>query len=253
MLMRVAIGIHGEDIERAIETYDLMSRRYFVHATPTLFNSGTPHPQNSSCYLINLESDSIDGIYNTIKECAQISKYAGGIGMHIHHVRSKNSQIRGTNGRSTGIVPMLRVFNSTARYVNQSGRRNGSIAVFLEPWHADFESFLDLRKNFGNEEDRARDLFMAVWMPDLFMERVRDDANWSLMCPDACPGLADVYGNDFKVLYESYEKEGRYVKTVRAQEVWLRILESQMETGVPYIGYKVWGEGVFLCTCVMQV
>ena len=238
MFMRVALGIHGQDLTRALETYDLMSRRFFVHATPTLFNAGTPHPQNSSCYLVNLESDSIDGIYNTLKECAKISKYAGGIGMHVHHVRSKNSLIRGTNGRSTGIVPMLRVFNATARYVNQSGRRNGSIAVFLEPWHADVEAFLDLRKNFGNEEDRARDLFTAMWIPDLFMERVRDDGHWSLMCPDACPGLQDVYGPDFTELYERYEADGRLVKKIKAQELWFRILESQIETGVPYIGFK---------------
>ena len=238
MFMRVALGIHGRDVDKAIETYELMSQKYFIHATPTLFNAGTPHPQNSSCYLLNLESDSIEGIYNTLKECAQISKYAGGIGMHIHHVRAKNSVIRGTNGQSTGIVPMLRVFNATARYVNQSGRRNGSIAVFLEPWHADVESFLDLRKNFGNEEDRARDLFMSMWIPDLFMERVRDDKEWSLMCPDACPGLADVFGNDFKELYESYESRGMFVKRVQARDVWFRILESQIETGVPYIGFK---------------
>ncbi len=238
MFMRVALGIHGSDLASAIETYDLMSRRYFVHATPTLFNAGTPHPQNSSCYLVNLESDSIDGIYNTLKECAQISKYAGGIGMHIHNVRCKNARIRGTNGKSTGIVPMLRVFNSTARYVNQSGRRNGSIAVFLEPWHADVEAFLDLRKNFGSEEERARDLFTAMWIPDLFMERVRQDAAWSLMCPDACPGLSDVCGEAFEALYTSYESAGKFVKQIRAQELWLRVLESQIETGVPYIGFK---------------
>lgn len=238
MFMRVALGIHGRDVNRALETYNLMSQKYFIHATPTLFNAGTPHPQNSSCYLLNLESDSIEGIYNSLKECALISKYAGGIGMHIHHVRSKNSVIRGTNGQSTGTIPMLRVFNATARYVNQSGRRNGSIAVFLEPWHADIESFLDLRKNFGNEEERARDLFPSMWIPDLFMERVKVDGYWSLMCPDQCPGLSDVHGKEFKELYEKYEAQDKIVKRVRAQDIWRRILESQIETGVPYIGFK---------------
>jgi ribonucleoside-diphosphate reductase alpha chain len=238
LFMRVALGIHGSDVDRAIETYDLMSRRMFVHATPTLFNAGTPHPQNSSCYLVNLESDSITGIYNTLGECAQISKYAGGIGMHVHHVRSKNSTIRGTNGRSTGIIPMLRVFNATARYVNQSGRRNGSIAVFLEPWHADVESFLELRKNTGNEDDRTRDLFTSMWIPDLFMERVISDQTWSLMCPDACPGLSDVHGEAFERLYVEYESSGRFVKRLPAKDIWFRILESQIETGTPYIGFK---------------
>ena len=238
MFMRVALGIHGRDVDSAIETYDLMSRKYFIHATPTLFNAGTRRPQNSSCYLVNLEDDSIDGIFNTVKDCANISKYAGGIGMHIHHVRAKNSLIRGTNGRSDGIIPMLRVFNATARYVNQSGKRNGSIAVFLEPWHADIEAFLDLRKNFGNEEDRARDLFTAMWIPDLFMKRVVDDSIWSLMCPDACPGLADAHGQAFVELYESYESRGKFIKQVKARDIWVKILESQIETGVPYLGYK---------------
>ena len=238
MFMRVALGIHGFNIAKATETYELMSSRFFIHATPTLFNAGTMRPQNSSCYLVNLESDSIDGIFNTVKDCAQISKYAGGIGMHIHHVRSKNSVIRGTNGRSDGIIPMLRVFNTTARYVNQSGKRNGSIAVFLEPWHADIEAFLDLRKNFGNEEERARDLFMAMWISDLFMERVRDDKQWSLMCPDVCPGLSDVHSAEFATLYTHYESMGLFVKQMPARDIWFKILESQIETGVPYIGFK---------------
>lgn len=238
MFMRVALGIHGSDIRDALATYDLMSKKYFTHATPTLFNAGTPRPQNSSCYLVHVKDDSIDGIYETLSDCAAISKYAGGIGLHVHNVRSRNSLIKGTNGLSTGIVPMLRVFNATARYVNQSGKRNGSIAIFLEPWHADIEQFMDLRKNFGNEEDRTRDLFLAVWVPDLFMRRVRDGGVWSLMCPNTCKGLSDVYGAEFDELYESYEKQGRFVKQVPAQELWFRILESQIETGVPYVGYK---------------
>lgn len=238
MLMRVALGINGDDIKDALTTYDLMSKRYYIHATPTLFNAGTNRPQNSSCFLVNMSDDSIDGIYDTLKDCAKISKHAGGIGLHIHNVRARNSIIRGTNGQSTGIIPMLRVFNATARYVNQGGKRNGSIAIFLEPWHYDIEAFLDMRKNHGNEEDRARDLFYSVWMPDLFMKRVQENAIWSLMCPDICKGLSDVYGDEFEQLYCEYEKKGMYIKQIPAQDIWFKILESQIESGVPYIGYK---------------
>lgn len=238
MFMRVALGIHGEDLKDALETYDGMSTKMFLHATPTLFNFGTPRSQGSSCFLLHTNDDSIDGIYNTMHECAMISKYSGGIGLHIHNVRAKNSIIRGTNGKSDGIIPMLRVFNSTARYVNQSGKRNGSIAIYLEPWHADIEPFLDLRKNHGNEEERARDLFYALWIPDLFMERVKSDGIWSLMCPDECQGLSDVYGENFNKLYTQYESEGKYRKQIKAQELWLKILESQIETGTPYMLYK---------------
>lgn len=237
MFMRVAIGIHGNDIKDAIQTYDMMSKKYFIHATPTLFNAGTPRPQCSSCFLMST-SDSIEGIYDTLKECALISKYAGGIGLHIHDIRARNSVIRGTNGISTGIVPMLRVFNNTARYVNQSGRRNGSIAVYIEPWHADVQFFLDLRKNHGLEDERARDLFYALWIPDLFMKRVRDNGVWSLMCPDTCKGLSDSFGDDFESLYENYEKDGKYIKQINAQDLWFKILESQIETGTPFMLYK---------------
>jgi ribonucleoside-diphosphate reductase alpha chain len=238
MLMRVSLAIHGNDIREALQTYDLMSGKYFIHATPTLFNAGTKRQQMSSCFLIHMESDSIQGIFNTLQECAMISKYAGGIGMHIHNIRCKNSFIRGTNGISSGIIPMLRMFNNTARYVNQAGRRNGSIAVFLEPWHADVESFLELKKNHGAEEERARDLFYAMWVPDLFMKRVRDNSKWSLMCPDQCQGLSDVFGDEFEKLYEEYEVEGKFIKQINAQDLWFKILESQIETGVPYIGFK---------------
>ena len=237
MWMRVALGIHGADFKDGLQTYDYMSKKYFTHATPTLFNAGTPRPHCSSCFLMGT-TDSIDGIFNTIGDCAKISKYAGGIGMHIHDIRCKGSRIRGTNGKSDGIIPMLRVFNNTARYVNQSGKRNGSIAIYLEPWHGDIENFLDLRKNHGHEEERCRDLFLAVWVPDLFMERVRDNGTWSLMCPDVCPGLSDAVGNEFKELYERYEAEGKYVRQLKAQELWFKILESQIETGVPYILFK---------------
>jgi ribonucleoside-diphosphate reductase alpha subunit len=237
MWMRVAIGIHGADFKDALQTYDYMSNKYFTHATPTLFNAGTPRPQCSSCFLMGT-TDSIDGIFDSLGDCAKISKYAGGIGMHIHDIRCKGSRIRGTNGKSDGIIPMLRVFNNTARYVNQSGKRNGSIAVYLEPWHGDIESFLDLRKNHGHEEERCRDLFLALWVPDLFMERVRDNGVWSLMCPDVCKGLSDAVGQEFKALYEGYEASGRYVRQVKAQELWFKILESQIETGVPYILFK---------------
>ena len=239
MWMRVAIGIHGNDLEKAKETYDYMSQKYFTHATPTLFNAGTPRSQLSSCYLIGMESDSISGIYSTLADCANISKWAGGIGLHVHNVRSAGSHIRGTNGTSNGLVPMLRVFNSTARYCDQGGgKRKGSFAIYLEPWHGDIESFLDMKKNHGDEEMRARDLFYAMWIPDLFMERVVKNENWTLMCPDQCPGLSDVYGDDFKNLYTQYEKDGKGIKELPARKIWLKILDSQIETGTPYLLYK---------------
>lgn len=238
MWMRVALGIHGYDFKDALQTYELMSTKHFTHATPTLFNAGTPRPQMSSCYLIAMESDSVTGIFNTLQECAHISKYAGGIGLHIHNIRAKGSRIRGTNGASTGIIPMLRVFNNTARFIDQAGKRLGSFAMYLEPWHADVENFIQLRKNHGNEEERCRDLFLALWISDLFMKRVKENGKWSLMCPDRCPGLSDAYGKEFEELYEKYEKEGRFVKQVNAQELWFAILECQIETGTPYILYK---------------
>ena len=239
MLMRVSIGIHKDDIPAAIETYEMMSKKYFTHATPTLFNAGTPKPQMSSCFLLTMKDDSIDGIYDTLKQCSKISQSAGGIGLSIHNVRAKGSYIRGTNGTSNGIVPMLRVFNDTARYVDQGGgKRKGSFAIYLEPWHADVFDFLDLRKNHGKEEMRARDLFYAMWTPDLFMERVEANGEWTLMCPNECPGLADVYGAKFKTLYEKYEKEGKGRKTIKARELWEKIVESQIETGTPYMLYK---------------
>lgn len=238
MWMRVSIGIHGDNLDKIRETYDLMSSKYFTHATPALFNSGTPHPQMSSCYLLAMESDSINGIYNTLQECANISKWAGGIGLHIHNIRANGSHIRGTNGKGTGIVPMLRVFNSTARYVNQGGKRNGSFAIYLEPWHADIHDFLQMRKNHGDEELKARDLFYALWIPDLFMKRVKENKKWTLMCPDECPGLSDVYGEDFVRLYERYEREGRGREVCEARKVWFEILSSQIETGTPYMLYK---------------
>ena len=238
MFMRVAIGIHGKDIPGVIETYDKMSRGLFIHATPTLFNAGTPRPQMSSCFLIANKGDSIDGIYGTLTECAQISKWAGGIGMHIHDIRSNKSRIRGTNGQSDGIIPMLRVFNATARYVNQAGRRKGSIAVYIEPWHADILEFLELRLNQGDEEARCRDLFSALWIPDLFMKRVEENGNWSLFCPDKARGLSDVYGKDFEELYTKYEEEGLANTTLPAADLWKAILKSQTETGTPYMLYK---------------
>jgi ribonucleoside-diphosphate reductase alpha chain len=247
MWMRVAVGIHGdldnpdkdETLRLVKETYDLMSEKYFTHATPTLFNAGTPRSQLSSCYLIAMEDDSLDGIYNTLKDCALISKYAGGIGLHIHNIRAKGTHIHGTNGTSNGLVPMLRVFNNTARYVDQGGgKRNGSFAIYLEPWHADIEDFLELKKNHGDEELKARDLFYALWISDLFMERVKENAKWSLLCPHECPGLSDVYGDKFKELYEKYESEGKARKTINARDLWFKILDSQMETGTPYILYK---------------
>jgi len=238
MWMRVAIGIHGSNLELVKETYDLMSLKYFTHATPTLFNAGTPRPQLSSCYLIAMEDDSLDGIFNTLHDCARISKWAGGIGLHIHNIRAKGTLIQGTNGLSTGLVPMLRVFNNTARYIDQGGKRNGSFAIYLEPWHADIEDFLELRKNHGDEELKARDLFYALWISDLFMERVKENGKWTLMCPHECPGLSDVYGPDFVKLYEKYESAGQGRKVVNARDLWFKILDAQMETGTPYILYK---------------
>ncbi|MEQ3661233.1 MAG: ribonucleoside-diphosphate reductase subunit alpha [Flavobacterium sp.] len=239
MLMRVSIGIHLNDIESAIETYELMSKKFFTHATPTLFNAGTPKPQMSSCFLLTMKDDSIDGIYDTLKQTAKISQSAGGIGLAIHNVRATGSYIRGTNGTSNGIVPMLRVFNDTARYVDQGGgKRKGSFAIYIEPWHADIFDFLDLKKNHGKEEMRARDLFFAMWMCDLFMKRVEEDSTWTLMCPNECPGLDNVYGEEFEALYLSYEAAGKGRKTIKARELWEKILESQIETGTPYMLYK---------------
>ena len=239
MWLRVSIGIHFDDLDAVKETYDLMSQKYFTHATPTLYNAGTPRPQLSSCYLLSMEDDSIEGIYNTLKECANISKWAGGSGLHIHNVRATGTHIRGTNGTSNGIVPMLQVFNKTARYVDQGGgKRNGSFAIYMEPWHSDIEDFLDLKKNHGDEEMRARDLFYALWIPDLFMEKVEKDLEWCLFCPDKCPGLSDCYGEEFNALYNKYESEGKMNKRVKARDVWYKILDSQMETGTPYLLYK---------------
>ena len=239
MLMRVAVGIHKDDLDSAIETYNYMSEGWFTHATPTLFNSGTPKPQMSSCFLLTTKEDSIPGIYDTLKQCAQISQSAGGIGLSIHDIRATGSYIKGTNGTSNGIVPMLRVFNDTARYVDQGGgKRKGSFAIYVEPWHADIFDFLDLRKNHGKEEQRARDLFYALWIPDLFMQRVEENGDWTLMCPNECPGLADVHGKDFEKLYKKYESEGKGRKAIKAQELWFKILESQIETGTPYMLYK---------------
>ena len=239
MWMRVSLGLWGGNLDRAFETYDMMSQKYFTHATPTLFNCGTQKPQLSSCFLIAMKEDSISGIYDTLKECATISKYAGGIGLHIHNIRASGSMIYGTNGTSNGIVPMLRNFNMTARYVDQGGgKRNGSFAIYLEPWHADMPDFLKLKLNNGNEEERCRDLFYAVWIPDLFMERVRDGGSWTFFCPSEAPGLADVVGDEFKALYEQYEAEGRGRSTIPAQKLWFQILDAQIETGTPYLVYK---------------
>lgn len=239
MLMRVSVGIHKDDLASAIKTYNLMSEGWFTHATPTLFNAGTPKPQMSSCFLLTMKEDSIGGIYDTLKSCAQISQAAGGIGLAIHDIRATGSYIKGTNGTSNGIVPMLRVFNDTARYVDQGGgKRKGSFAIYIEPWHADVFDFLDLKKNFGKEEQRARDLFYALWIPDLFMKRVEENGEWTLMCPHECPGLSEAYGDDFVKLYERYEAEGKGRKTVKAQELWFKVLESQIETGTPYMLYK---------------
>lgn len=241
LFMRVSCGIHGDDddLKSALETYDLMSQNFFTHASPTLFNAGSPHPQMSSCFLLTMKDDSIDGIYDTLKRTAQISKYAGGIGLAVHNIRAQGSYIKGTNGTSNGLIPMLRVFNNTARYVDQGGgKRKGAFAIYLEPWHADIFAFLDLKKNHGVEEERARDLFYGLWIPDLFMQRVAEDADWSLMCPHECPGLADCFGDVFETLYRQYETAGKARKVVKARQLWQAILESQIETGTPYILYK---------------
>jgi ribonucleotide reductase alpha subunit len=244
MWLRVAVGIHAnlknpKSIELVKETYDLMSQKYFTHATPTLFNAGTPHPQLSSCYLVALEDDSLDGIFNTLKDCARISKWAGGVGLHIHNLRAKGSHIHGTNGSSNGVVPMLRVFNNTARYIDQGGnKRNGSFAIYLEPWHPDIEDFLEMKKNHGDEDLKARDLFYALWICDLFMERVKENGKWSLFCPNECPGLCDIYGEQFVELYTQYETSGKARKTMNARDLWFKILDAQMETGTPYLLYK---------------
>jgi ribonucleoside-diphosphate reductase alpha subunit len=238
MFMRVAIGIHGDDFASILETYNFMSQGYFIHATPTLFNAGTHRPQMSSCFLVANKDDAIDGIYDTLHECAAISKWAGGIGLHIHDIRARGSHIRGTNGQSDGIIPMLRVYNATARYVNQAGKRKGSFAVYLEPWHADVMEFLELRLNQGDEEARCRDLFSAMWIPDLFMKRVEEGGQWSLFCPDTAKGLSDCYGEEFEKLYTKYEEEGLAKRTLDAADVWKAILKSQTETGTPYMLYK---------------
>jgi ribonucleotide reductase alpha subunit len=238
MFMRSALTIHGANMEKVKETYDYMSQKYFIHATPTLFNAGTPRPQLSSCFLLAIEDDSIDGIFNTLKECAQISKWSGGIGLHVHNIRANSSYIRGTNGTSNGLIPMLGVFNKTARYVDQGGKRNGSFAIYLEPHHPDIEAFLELKKNHGDEESKCRDLFYGLWISDLFMERVMGNKMWSLFCPDKCPGLCECYGDDYNNLYIKYENEQRYNKQIMARDLWVKILDSQMETGNPYICYK---------------
>ncbi|MBM71181.1 MAG: ribonucleoside-diphosphate reductase subunit alpha [Crocinitomicaceae bacterium] len=239
MLMRVSVGIHKDDLESVVSTYNMLSEGWFTHATPTLFNSGTPKPQMSSCFLLTMKEDSISGIYDTLKQCAKISQSAGGIGLAMHDIRATGSYIKGTNGTSNGIVPMLRVFNDTARYVDQGGgRRKGSFAMYIEPWHADIFDFLDMRKNHGKEEQRARDLFYALWIPDLFMKRVEENGDWTLMCPNECPGLPDTHSKEFEKLYKKYESEGKGRKTIKAQELWFKILESQIETGTPYMLYK---------------
>jgi len=239
LFMRVSVGIHKGDLEQVVRTYNMMSEGWFTHATPTLFNAGTPKPQMSSCFLLQMKDDSIAGIYDTLKQCALISQSAGGIGLSMHNIRAKGSYIKGTNGTSNGIVPMLKVFNDTARYVDQGGgKRKGSFAIYLEPWHADVYDFLDLKKNHGKEEARARDLFYALWIPDLFMQRVKDNGEWTLMCPNECPGLSDCWGEEFEKLYTRYEKEGKGRQTIKAQDLWFKILESQIETGTPYMLYK---------------
>lgn len=239
MWMRVAISLHGSELDKVKETYDLLSLKYYTHATPTLFNAGTLHQQLSSCFLVAMQEDSIDGIYNTLKDCAAISKWAGGIGLHIHNIRASGSHIQGTNGKSNGIVPMLRVFNETARYVDQGGgKRNGSFAIYLSPEHPDIEAWLDLKKNTGDENAKARDLFYGLWIPDLFMDRVEKQQPWSLFCPHECPGLNDVYGDDYRTLYEQYEKQGKARRTIQARDLWFQILNSQMETGTPSLLYK---------------
>ena len=238
MWLRVAVCIHKDNLQLVKKTYDLMSLKFFTHATPTLFNAGTNKPQLSSCYLIGMESDSLEGIFDTLKDCAKISKWSGGIGLHIHNIRASNSLIRGTNGKSSGLVPMLKVFNDTARFINQGGKRNGSFSIYLEPWHADIEDFLEMKKNHGDEDKRARDLFYGLWIPDLFMEKVKQNDKWCLFCPNSCPGLSDVYGTKFNDLYSKYESENKEIKKINARELWYKILDSQMETGTPYLLFK---------------
>lgn len=239
MLMRCSVAIHGDNIDAALETYNLLSERYFTHASPTLFHAGTPRPQLSSCFLLSMTEDSIVGIYETLGRCAQISKLAGGIGLSVHNIRAKGSHVVGTNGTANGIIPLLRVFNSTARYVDQGGnKRPGAFAIYLEPWHPDVFDFLNLRKNTGHEEERCRDLFLALWTPDLFMKRVEEDGKWSLMCPFDCPGLYEVWGEEFETLYDKYESEGKFVRQVNARDLWQQIVRSQVETGTPYMLYK---------------
>jgi ribonucleoside-diphosphate reductase alpha subunit len=238
MWLRVAIAIHKDNMEKVRESYELMSTKYFTHATPTLFNAGTKRQQMSSCYLIAMEDDSLDGIFNTLHDCARISKWSGGIGLHIHNIRANESLIRGTNGKSSGLVPMLKVFNDTARFINQGGKRNGSFAIYLEPWHPDIEDFLDLRKNHGDEEKRARDLFYGLWIPDLFMKKVKDNEDWCVFCPNKCPGLSDAYGEKFQELYEMYEEQEMFNKKIKARDLWFKVLDAQMETGTPYLLYK---------------
>jgi len=238
MWMRVALQLHGDNRAKVKETYDALSQGYFIHATPTLFNSGTPHPQLSSCFLVHMQDDSIKGIYDTLGECAQISKWAGGIGLSVHNIRARDATIKGTNGKSTGLTPMLKVFNDTAKYVNQGGKRNGSFAVYLEPWHADIEEFLRLKLNTGNDDERARDLFYGLWIPDLFMQRVEQDGMWCLMSPDECPGLSDAWGDEFNRLYNTYERDRKYVKEVSAKKLWQMIVDAQIQTGGPYLLYK---------------
>jgi ribonucleoside-diphosphate reductase alpha chain len=238
MWMRVAIQLHGDSVEKVKETYDALSLGYFIHATPTLFNSGTPHPQLSSCFLVHMQDDSIKGIYDTLGECAQISKWAGGIGLSVHNIRARDATIKGTNGKSTGLTPMLKVFNDTAKYVNQGGKRNGSFAVYLEPWHADIEEFLRLKLNTGNDDERARDLFYGLWIPDLFMQRVEQDGYWSMFSPDTCPGLADCWGDAFTELYCGYERKNLAVKEIPAKKLWQMIVDAQIQTGGPYLLYK---------------
>jgi ribonucleoside-diphosphate reductase alpha subunit len=238
MWMRVAIQLHGDDFPRVKETYDALSQGYFIHATPTLFNSGTKHPQLSSCFLVHMQDDSIKGIYDTLGECAQISKWAGGIGLSVHNVRARDAIIKGTNGKSTGLTPMLKVFNDTAKYVNQGGKRNGSFAIYLEPWHADIEEFLRLKLNTGGDDERARDLFYGLWICDLFMQRVEQDAHWSLFSPDTCPGLSDCWGDEFVELYCGYERKNLAVKEIPAKKLWQMIVDAQIQTGGPYLLYK---------------
>ena len=237
--MRVALSIHMNDLKEALKTYDLMSEKYFIHATPTLFNAGTKRPQLSSCFLLSMRDDSIDGIFSSLKDCALISKWAGGIGIHMHDIRGKDSKIHGTNGISNGLIPMLRVFNNAARYVDQGGgKRPGSFAIYIEPWHCDIMKILEIKKNHGNEDEKCRDLFLGLWIPDLFMQRIKSNEKWTLFCPNECPGLSDCYGEEFEKLYLKYESEGKGRRQIDASEIWYKIVESQIETGIPYLCFK---------------